>query len=260
MTSPGVIPSAVMTTGLQLVQYAETQTSAQGFHYDVCPTRCVPGSRCVDCSGLIKRSLDIHHATPDFPTVSALQAVYCQHHGTDGLPLEVAYRTVGAIFFMGPNHGYDGYGPDGHVAFSRGDGYTVEARGHASGVGSWPARGRNWTNAALIPGIDYGGAAVGPLPANVDWAALGRYVRGIAVGRMNNEHDLLRKGSHGTQVAHWQNALNLACSWKLAEDGSFGAQTDQATRNFQRFFHIGQDGQVGPQTRGTCAYVLANHK
>lgn len=60
-----------------------------------------------------------------------------------------AIRTPGALLFVGPNG-------ETHIAVSRGDGTTVEARGKAYGVGSWTAIGRPWSTAALVPNISYG--------------------------------------------------------------------------------------------------------
>ena len=103
---------------------------------------------------------------PDALDCSELVQLACARHGVgilDGhwlqwkwcasqhtlIPVEQAIDTPGALLFV-----YDG-STTGHVAFSRGDGTTMEARGSAWGCGSWPTEGRGWTHGALIPDVDY---------------------------------------------------------------------------------------------------------
>jgi len=49
-------------------------------------------------------------------------------------------------------------------------------------------------------------------------------------------------------VKKWQGLLNAIAGQGLAVDGDFGSKTDEATRNFQRFFGLEVDGIVGPKT------------
>jgi cell wall-associated NlpC family hydrolase len=67
-----------------------------------------------------------------------------------------AMKTRGALLFVGDGTG-TGRDAITHVAFSLGDGTTVEARGKKWGVGCWPASNR-FDFAARIPGVDYAGA------------------------------------------------------------------------------------------------------
>jgi hypothetical protein len=60
---------------------------------------------------------------------------------------------------------------------------------------------------------------------------------------------MLRRGSKGTWVRDLQHHLNTRGA-RLAEDGDFGARTDEAVRNFQRAQRITVDGVVGPVTWG----------
>lgn len=62
-------------------------------------------------------------------------------------------------------------------------------------------------------------------------------------------------GSSGLAVQFWQKDLNAfmdhfsTCRPKLAVDGEFGPRTTNATKCFQRFVNISDDGIVGPVTR-----------
>lgn len=104
------------------------------------------------------------------PAGSWLQYGYCRDHGTL-IPYAQALWTPAALLFM-PQDPSQGFGPNGHVAFSLGNGRdTSEARGRAWGIGSWAAPGRGFsTLAALIPGVDHSGAPApppeDPMPSN----------------------------------------------------------------------------------------------
>lgn len=101
----------------------------------------------IDCSGLIKRSCDRAGVVdPVCPDGSSNQWQLVQAHGKPLLVAQALY-TRGALLFIGP-HG------DEHVAFSLGDGTTIEARGRLYGVGCWASAGR-FDSAGLLPGIDY---------------------------------------------------------------------------------------------------------
>lgn len=62
-----------------------------------------------------------------------------------------AIETPGALLFF-----------EGHVAISRGDNTTIEARGASWGVGNFSALGRGWKWGGLIPGLTYGPVHVPP--------------------------------------------------------------------------------------------------
>jgi cell wall-associated NlpC family hydrolase len=68
-----------------------------------------------------------------------------------------AMKTRGALLFVGDGTG-TGRDAITHVAFSLGDGTTVEARGKKWGVGCWPASNR-FDFAARIPGVVYAGSS-----------------------------------------------------------------------------------------------------
>jgi hypothetical protein len=116
-----------------------------------------------DCSGYMVFGLRRIGFT-NVPTVSSTQARWSYNAGLE-LSVPNGLRTRGAFLFMGRNRGLEGFGPDGHVALSLGDGVsTIEtpAPGRVSGYhrrspGSWSGAGR-------IPGLVYGAAPPPPPP------------------------------------------------------------------------------------------------
>jgi cell wall-associated NlpC family hydrolase len=129
------------------------------------------------------------------------------------IPIAQAISTRGALLFRGPNG-------DEHVVISLGNGFTIEARGRAYGVGSWPTANRGWTFAARIPGVIYATAPAGPAtPAG----------------------KLLVDGDFGPMtVRAMQGALRVA-----PIDGVFGPATKKA---LQAMLHVVPDGDIGPIT------------
>lgn len=59
---------------------------------------------------------------------------------------------------------------------------------------------------------------------------------------------MIRLGSKGQAVKDLQWLLNVLAGQGLKVDGDFGPKTETAVKNWQRFFHLGVDGIVGPQT------------
>ena len=121
----------------------------------------------------------------------------------------------------------------GHVAFSRGDGTTIEARGSRYGVGSWDifAPGRVWHHGALIPGIAYtnGPEVVEPALETVLLQLKNPYMR-------------------GPEIEELQKALRRRSYHPGAVDGVFGPQTENAVINYQLVTGLTPDGIVGPET------------
>lgn len=69
---------------------------------------------------------------------------------------------------------------------------------------------------------------------------------------------LLKRGSTGESVVHWQHALNAAAKWRpplLIGDGLFGPITEERTREFQAVNGLDADGIVGPLTRAAMGGV-----
>jgi hypothetical protein len=134
MHASQILAFAERATGLPYVMGAEADLNSD----DLPPA--------FDCSELVQWAC-VRNGI-DCPDGHWIQVEWCAHNETL-CSIEQAIATPGALLFV-----YDGT-PVGHVAFSRGDGTTMEARGAAWGCGSWSVENRGWTRAALIPGVDY---------------------------------------------------------------------------------------------------------
>jgi hypothetical protein len=95
-----------------------------------------------------------------------------------------------------------------------------------------------------------------PPPANVDWAALRRFVA-AALRNDLRAVGTVKLGSRGKAVETVQKALNHVSGAALQADGSFGPQTHAAVVAFQKFFRLAGDGVVGPQTKAMLDLCLA---
>ena len=101
-----------------------------------------------DCSELVQNACDMNGVVPEMPDGAIYQMRHCRANGAL-ITIDEAMKTPGALLFrISQDLG-------NHVVFSLGNGMTFEARGRAYGVGSWPATGRVWTHACLIPGVKY---------------------------------------------------------------------------------------------------------
>lgn len=111
-----------------------------------------------DCSELVEvacRAAGIRPTVPD--------GAYYQWRHCTPITVEKGIHTRGALLFVGDG---TGVGRDAitHVAWSLGNGTTIEARGTAWGVGVWPTADR-FDFAGLVPGASYGQPAPFPIPA-----------------------------------------------------------------------------------------------
>jgi hypothetical protein len=112
--------------------------------------------------------------------------------------------------------------PMGHTGVYLGDGMTVDARGHSSGVVHQALKDKAWTHWAVLRGQD---GAVETLPT-------------------------LRQGSTGESVKHAQTLLS-GLGYDIGStgaDGIFGAKTAQAVKAFQRDAGLNADGVIGAET------------
>lgn len=198
-----------------------------------------------DCSELTEWACGRAGVFPVLPDGAWFQKEHCRRHGTlisvaDGI------RTKGALLFVAKGL-FASNGGGNHVAFSLGDGRTIEARGRKYGVGVFNANGRSWTHAARIPGVDYSAVShpsPGPTPPPViDWNALK-----LAVAAA--KRTVLRAGDSGPAVKFLQEGLNRVSGRGLKVDGQFGPATHQAVVDLQRWLHLTVDGIVGPQVWG----------
>lgn len=107
-----------------------------------------------DCSELVQWACARAEVVPVMPDGAFWQYRHCAQAGTL-ISVDEGIDTRGALLFRVVSAGPPSHFDDvPHVAMSAGDGMTVEARGHAWGIGSWGSPGR-FQAAALIPGVDY---------------------------------------------------------------------------------------------------------
>lgn len=97
--------------------------------------------------------------------------------------------------------------------------------------------------------------APAPAPQEIDYAAVRRWVAGVAAHNLG-QAPTLRRGAKGGAVGALQDGLNVAAGAKLKVDRVFGPATEAAVRNFQRFFKMQVDGIAGPKTKGMLIYCL----
>lgn len=141
-----------MPTGRQLVQLAQSQ---KGKPYVFGAEAKDLNARAWDCSELVEVVCQIAGVTPRVP-----DGAFYQWKAVSPISVEKAKKIPGALLFCGSGKG-TGRAAIDHVAFSRGDGTTIEARGKAWGTGNW-AVGNRFQFAGLIKGVDYTSTA--PLP------------------------------------------------------------------------------------------------
>jgi cell wall-associated NlpC family hydrolase len=122
-----------------------------------------------DCSELVEWSCAKAGVTPRVLDGAFNQWAQCKK-ARSLISIKDGMATRGALLFVGDGIG-TGRDAITHVAFSLGDGTTVEARGAKWGVGCWRSA-RRFDFAATIPGVDYGfaGAAKPPLREDIDMA------------------------------------------------------------------------------------------
>lgn len=113
-----------------------------------------------DCSELVEWACAQNQLSPAMPDGTWGQHTHCRAHDAM-IPIDDAISTRGALLFNhrdaagNPTDDMSRRPETAHVAFSLGDGKTIEAMGTAWGVCVGNASGRSWTHAALIPGAVY---------------------------------------------------------------------------------------------------------
>ncbi|MGD9798691.1 MAG: NlpC/P60 family protein [Acidimicrobiia bacterium] len=112
-----------------------------------------PDPTTFDCSELVQWSCLRAGIDPTVPDGAYFQWRDTTERGIV-LPVEEGLRARGALLFSGSGQGV-GREAITHVAWSLGDGTTIEARGSRWGVGTWAATGR-FRFAGLLAGVDYG--------------------------------------------------------------------------------------------------------
>lgn len=66
----------------------------------------------------------------------------------------------------------------------------------------------------------------------------------------------LERGEKGPFVRDWQHKLVTYAGQNIAVDGHFGEGTEAATKAFQKFFGLKDDGVVGPKTGDLMNYLI----
>jgi hypothetical protein len=135
------------------------------FGHEIRPGETNPTA--VDCAELVEFACRSSQVAPVVPDGSWIQCRHCSNHESL-VSVEQAIETRGALLFNFKGDPFTGGRPSSaHVAMSLGDGSTIEARGRAWGVGSFPSRGRTWSHGGLIPGVSYA-PGHDPLPPEAD--------------------------------------------------------------------------------------------
>lgn len=244
-----------MASGDDLIAWARLQV---GKPYNASSDLVRFGPASYDCSGLVVAGAKwVGAPLPrEMGTNSASMARYLIAQGLTR-PVEVALHTAGAVLIMGPANGTMGYGPLGHIALSVGNGADViEARGTAWGVVEDLGKGRNWTNAGILPGIQTLSTPSTPPHTGSDGLAAVYHALHDVGTRYNGRHSpVLRIGSSGRNVSELQLALaGLGC--RIAIDGEYGPKTCDAVKLIQRQGYKQADGVVGLKTYTYLSYLL----
>lgn len=244
-----------MASGDDLIAWARLQV---GKPYDASSDAVRFGPASYDCSGLIVSGAKwIGAPLPrEVGTNSASIARYLIAQGLTR-PVEVALKIAGAVLIMGPANGTMGYGPLGHVALCVGNGADViEARGKSWGVVEDLGKGRNWTNAGILPGIQTLSTPSTPPHTGTDGlAAVYHALHDVGTRYNGRAVPELHLGSSGRNVSEIQFALaGLGC--RLSIDGQFGPKTADAVKLIQRQGGKRVDGIVGLKTYTYLSYLL----
>jgi len=115
-----------------------------------------PNPKAFDCSELVEWTCAQIGVQPKMPDGALYQFRHCAKY-KKLIVVNEALKTPGALLFrFSPDADpLTGEPDERHVAISQGDGTTFEARGKKFEIGPFSAYGRGWTNAALIPGLEY---------------------------------------------------------------------------------------------------------
>lgn len=194
------------------------------------------GQKVHDCVGLIKGYLwcdtpdsePIYKAAQDV-AVSGLFMVCPENGSIDTMP-----NIPGVCVFMRDMS---------HVGVYVGDGYVVEATGHARGVVKTKLAGRGWGLWGKPRWISYEAAAT---PAQPEQTSTQATASALTVTGL----PLLRYGDKGEYVRSAQLLLigrGYSCG-RCGADGEIGQDTYNAIIAFQRASGLQQDGIIGAQT------------
>lgn len=176
-----------------------------------------------DCSELVEWVC--HRLGVIMPDGSKNQRAYCAEKRTI-IDIGKGINTQAALLFRMT-------GNPTHVAFSMGNGSTIEARGRSYGVNVFPALNRRWTHAALIPGVVYAAPPPPRRQTHPSWP--GRFLTQPPRMRMT------------AAERAWVRRMQTR-GWRLADTGYFDDQCEAALRKFQKEKSLKVDGILGEQS------------
>jgi cell wall-associated NlpC family hydrolase len=211
-----------------------------------------PNPAAFDCSSFVRWCCDRAQVAPPMPPLTYYQHIHCVTHGTM-IGVDSAIATRGALLFIHRDRAGNPVTPAeplnpaafsiAHVAFSLGDGRTVEAANQVLDVCVRSAPALRFTHAAVIPGI---GAPSGPVAPG-----------GNFPDPMEDKPYLVR-GATGPAVVEMQQLLiALGVSSELTAAGATGNffdRTERALRTFQQMVRS-QSGDARMVVDGECGPV-----
>jgi cell wall-associated NlpC family hydrolase len=153
-TPTGTTSALGATPNATTQQFLDTALAQNGKPYVWGSTALAsdPNPASFDCSELTKWAAARSGVT--IPDGAAHQYVWLKEQGAT-MSVQQALQTPGALLFhfaSEPQPGLGGEPPVAHVAISLGNGKTIEAKGHAYGVGIFDA-GDRFNYAGMIPGM-----------------------------------------------------------------------------------------------------------
>ena len=194
------------------------------------------GQKVHDCVGLIKGYLwcDSPDGYPKYNAAQdvAVEGLYrkCSRKGD----ISTLPETPGVCVFMANM---------GHVGVYIGDGYVVEAMGHAYGVVKTQLHNRNWSLWGMPSWLTY----------NETTQSTQLSTPAQQFKTMKTDLPLLRRGAKGVPVKKLQHLLLLEeSSKKLIEDsggadGEYGKGTQDAVIAYQKSKRLHVDGEAGSE-------------